>query len=72
MKITELNRNQLQEVKCYWYDNYLAVTKNEFISLYELANIDNYVSDEKIFQELKDYDFTDNDFVGTASLIYGK
>ena len=69
MKITELNREQLQEVKCFWYDNYLAETKNEGISLEELANIDNYVTDEKIFEVFEGYEFVEDDFVGTASLI---
>lgn len=68
MKITELNREQLQEVKCFWYDNYLAETKNEFITMDEMIRIDEIVSDKKIFEELKDYDFTGDDFVGTASL----
>lgn len=69
MLVTELNKNQLKELKCSWYDNYLMKTKNENISMYKITNIDDYVSDEKIFAEYQDTEFTEDDFGCSTRLV---
>ena len=61
MKVTELNREQLEELK----QNYLT-RKNEEngegTSYGELADADRLVSDEEIFNEYADTEFTEDDF----------
>ena len=69
MLVTELNKNQLKELKCSWYDSYLMKTKNENISMYEITNIDDYVSDETIFAEYQDTEFTEDDFGCSTRLV---
>lgn len=57
MTVYELNRDQLTELK----QNYYTTIYNN-VSYEELANIDNYVSDEEIYREYADYEFYDDDF----------
>lgn len=57
MKVKELNRNQLEELKQRYYTE-----KNENVSYGELADIDNLVSDKEVFEYYKDVDFVEEDF----------
>lgn len=57
MKVKELSREQLIELKQY----YLA-TLNEGCSYDDLADADNKVSDQEIFEVFGDTDFTPDDF----------
>lgn len=58
MKVTELTREQLQQLKC----NYLAEQGRE-LSWGECVEVDNIVSDEEIFHEYDSTEFTEEDFV---------
>ena len=58
MKIEELNREQLQQVKQHYY-----CMKNGNASYQELAFIDDYVTDEEIFEEYGDTIFVEGDFI---------
>lgn len=60
MNIKELTREQLEQVKQYYY-----MGKNESVSWGELANIDNLVSDEEIFKAFEDTIFTEDDFLSS-------
>lgn len=57
MTVRELSRNQLIELK----QNYLT-QNNESISQGELANADDIVSDETIFNQYEGVRFTEDDF----------
>lgn len=61
-KVTELNKEELQELKVKYLDNYLMENEDRNISYDEMASIDEYVSDEEIFDEYRDYSFTEEDF----------
>lgn len=61
MNIKELTREQLTELKCNYYTEQLENT-NESPSYYELANIDDFVSDDEIFQAYDGIIFTKDDF----------
>ncbi len=63
MKVNELNKNQLEELKERYYTE-----RNENVSYGELANIDNLVSDKEIFEEYKDVYFVEDDFFCSANL----
>ena len=62
MTVKELKRQQLEELKIHYYDEILRDTENRSISYGEMADIDEIVSDEKIFNEYTGYVFTDEDF----------
>lgn len=57
MNIKELNREQLEQVKQHYY-----CMNNENVSYGELAFIDDYVTDEEIFEEYADTIFVEDDF----------
>ena len=66
MLVTELNRDQLIELKGNYIDNYLYENEGRGASYGELASADELVSDEKIFEEYESYDFSMDDFGCTA------
>lgn len=57
MKITELNKEQLQQVKQDYY-----CKNNDYVSYYELASIDDLVSDEEVYEEYANTYFVEDDF----------
>lgn len=57
MSVNELTRNQLIQLKQHYY-----FENNESVSWYELANIDELVSDEEIFEEYDYITFVEDDF----------
>lgn len=59
MDIRSLSRNQLEQIKQSYY-----MTKQypAGVSYGELASIDNYVSDDEVFEEFADVDFVKEDF----------
>lgn len=57
MTVRELSREQLEELKARHY-----TMNNGQVSYEELANIDNYVTDEEIFEEYSCVTFTEDDF----------
>lgn len=57
MKVKELTRSQLVELKERYYTE-----KNGDVSYGELANIDNIVTDNEIFEEYQNVDFVEEDF----------
>lgn len=57
MGVKELSREQLIELKINYYCN-----NNENVSYGELANIDEIVTDEEIFEEYSATIFTEDDF----------
>ncbi len=63
MKVQELNRVQLEELKQRYYTE-----KNENVSYGELADIDNIVSDKEIFEEYEGVEFTEDDFFSSGNL----
>lgn len=79
MKVTELNRTQLKELK----ERYLINLSDEGIyslwmgvdyegpSWSDLANADKLISDETIFKEFEGVNFVDEDFRGRRVRLYG-
>lgn len=61
MSIKELTREQLIELKQRYYTE-----RNENVSYGELADIDNLVSDNEIFEEYGDITFVEEDFFCTS------
>ena len=57
MKVKELTRSQLVELKERYYTE-----KNGDVSYGELANIDNIVTDNEVFEEYQNVDFVEEDF----------
>lgn len=57
MKITELSREQLRQVKQHYY-----CMKNENVSYDELAFIDDYVTDSEVFEDYENTNFVEGDF----------
>lgn len=57
MTVEELNRDQLIELKTTYYMN-----KHESVSWGELADIDELVSDEEVYNEYGYMTFTEDDF----------
>lgn len=55
--IFELTREELTEVKTRYYCEI-----NDNVSWGEIANIDELVTDEEIFEEYDEYFFVDDDF----------
>lgn len=62
MTVKELKRSQLQELKIKYLDDLLNEQEGRCISYGEMADIDEIISDEKIFHEFSGYCFTDEDF----------
>ena len=61
MSVKELTREQLIELKQRYY-----AERNENVSYGELADIDNLVSDNEIFEEYGDITFVEEDFFCTS------
>nr|DAG70237.1 MAG TPA: hypothetical protein [Caudoviricetes sp.] len=57
MKVRELNREQLEELKQRYYTE-----KNENVSYGEFADIDKLVTDNEIFEEYEHIEFCEEDF----------
>ena len=56
MTVKELNREQLVQLKCAY------LTREHDVSYGELAAADKIVSDEIMFEEDKNFDFSEGDF----------
>ena len=63
MTVKELNRDQLIELKTTYYMN-----KHENVSWGELANIDELVSDEEVYNGYDYITFTEDDFLCRCGL----
>lgn len=63
MKVTELTRDELTELKTRYYTDLLD-KRGESPSYGELSAIDELVSDEEVYQEYADVDFCKDDFFG--------
>lgn len=66
MTVYELNRDQLTELKRNYYTQLLD-ERDESPSYGELADIDDYVSDEEMFDEYAGVDFVPGDFACSAA-----
>ena len=62
MRVNELNRDQLEELKQRYYVDHV----NENPSYGELAAIDDLVSDEEVYEEYAGTDFVVDDFFSSA------
>lgn len=62
MTVKDLNKDQLRELKVHYYDELLICNENRNISYGEIANIDDLVSDEEIYNEMSYVCFTEEDF----------
>lgn len=62
MSVKELNREQLQQLKIQYLDNLLMEEENRNISYGEMADIDNIVSDNVIFNVYGSIYFVEEDF----------
>lgn len=65
MKVTELNKDQLTELKERFYTEKQAKLGNG-VSYGELANIDNLITNDEIMQEYDDTTFSNDDFFCSA------
>ena len=61
MKVTELTRDELTELKTRYYSDLLD-KRGESPSYGELAQIDAHVTDEEVYEEYDDVDFVKDDF----------
>ena len=69
MTINELSKEQFTELKWRYLDEIYQEETNESISLGEIAEIDNIISDEEILNEYSNYVFSDDDFFCTANQV---
>ena len=60
MKVSELNRDQLTQLKARYYDD----RHPDGISWGELANADDLVTDEEIIEAYTGVEFSPDDFTG--------
>ena len=67
MNVKELTKDQKSELKWRYLDEIYQEETNESISLGEIAEIDNIISDEEILNEYSNYIFSDDDFFCTAN-----
>ena len=65
MSVYELNRDQLTELKQNYYCEYYL---DDNISYWEMANIDDIISDDEVFAAYENTDFDNDDFGVTAGL----
>ena len=63
MKVTELTRDELTELKTRYYSDLLD-RLGETPSYGELSAIDELVTDEEVYEEYADVDFVKDDFFG--------
>lgn len=66
MKVKELNRDQLIELKGKYLDNKIYEEENRGASYGELAQADTLVTDKEIFEEYAGTDFVNDDFACTT------
>ena len=62
MSVYELNKEQITELKSRSFTDYIYETENRDVFLSELANIDNIISDDYIYENYGDIDFSEDDF----------
>lgn len=62
MKVKDLSREQLQQLKVMYLDDLLREEENRGISYGEIIAIDAIVSDKVIYKIYKNYIFTAEDF----------
>lgn len=66
MQVTELNKDQLKELKQRYYDTDESYDKTKVgVSYSELININDIVSDKDIFKAYEGYEFSNDDFLCT-------
>lgn len=63
MSVKELSKEQLNELKCSYY-----CERNKSVSYGELANIDNLVTDNEVFNYYNGTDFVNDDFFCTCGI----
>lgn len=66
MKVKELNRDQLIELKGKYLDNKIYEEENRGASYGELTQADTLVTDKEIFEEYAGTDFVNDDFACTT------
>ena len=66
MDVTELNKEQLSELKQRWYDDKVYEETGDNASIGELASIDDLVSDDTIMEEYRHMNFGNDDFSCSA------
>ncbi len=66
MKVKELNRDQLTELKGKYLDSKIYEEEKRGASYGELAQADELVSDSEIFEEYAGIDFVNDDFACTT------
>ncbi len=62
MSVRDLNREQLQQLKIRYLDELLYKEEKRNISYGEMANIDEIVTDEEVYNEYDIYTFVEEDF----------
>ena len=62
MKVQELNKEQLQQIKVRYLDELLQEEEGRNISYGEIANIDDIVSDKIMFDLYEHIEFVEEDF----------
>ena len=62
MKVQELNKEQLQQLKVRYLDELLQEEEGHNISYGEIANIDDIVSDKIMFDLYEHIEFVEEDF----------
>lgn len=62
MKVQELNKEQLQQLKVRYLDELLQEEEGRNISYGEIANIDDIVSDKIMFDLYEHIEFVEEDF----------
>ncbi len=62
MSVYELNKEQMTELKSRCFTDYIYETENRDVFLSELANTDNIISDDDIYENYGDIDFSEDDF----------
>ena len=67
MAVRELTREQLEELKSQYYDSRIYEQEGRSASYDELADADDLVTDEEIFNEYAGTDFVEDDFFCTCA-----
>lgn len=62
MYVTELSREELEELKCNYYTEHLLEVEDREPFMSELANIDEIIDDTTIFEAYNGYVFSEDDF----------
>ena len=62
MSVYELSRDELIELKVRYLDNYLWETEHRSASYGEIADADEIVPDETVFEAYEGYTFVEDDF----------